>query len=126
MQDPDTGVQLRVPSEPDDTSVDILVDRRLWLAEWRSMHFPRHHPRLSLLRVTATVLPQRLRVETVRLGVAALATVANVDYLACLDPEMRTSRLHGEALCHAHVRLIADRPVDGVEQETGRPTGSEG
>lgn len=85
MQDPDSGLQLRVSGESHDTSVDLAADRRLRSSQQRSMFLPRHHSGLPVLRIATAELPQRLCVEAVCLGVAALAAVADLDHPAHLD-----------------------------------------
>lgn len=77
------------------------------------MLLPRHHTRLSVLRLAAAELPQRIRVEAICLGMAAVVVVADLDHPTHLDAEMRASRGHGEALRRADVRLSADRSIDG-------------
>ena len=125
MQNSDTGFQLRVPGESNDSSVHILVDCRMWLEKRRSLHISRHDPVLFVLRVAALAFPQRFRVEAVRLGMAVVVAVANLDHPARLDAEMRASRCHGETVRRSYVQFPVDRSINGSEQEERRPTGSE-
>lgn len=125
MQDFDTRFQLRVPCKFNYTGIDLVIDCRLRFKTYRSLHISQYNSGLSILRVTTIALPQRFRFEAICLGMATVVTVANLDYFACLDAEMRTSRFHGEIVRCSYVQLIADRSVDGLEQEKGRPTGSE-
>lgn len=125
MQDPDSGLQLRVSGKSHDTGVDLVADRRLRSSQQRSMLLPRHHSGLPVLRIATAKLPQRLRVEAVCLGVAALAAVADLDHPAHLDAQVRAAGSHGEAIRGANVQLSADRPVDGTEQKKRRSTGSQ-
>lgn len=103
MQNSDTGFQLCLPGESNDPRIHILVDRRLWLEKRRSLHISRHDPVLFILRVATFALPQRFRIEAVRLGMAAVVAVANLDYSARLDAEMRASRCHGETVRRSYV-----------------------
>lgn len=105
MQDPDPGLQLRLPGESHNTGIDLAADRRLQHAKRGSLLFPRLHSGLLVLRVAAehVALPHRLRVEATWLDMAPLAAVANVDHSAHLDTEMRASRGHGETLRGADV-----------------------
>jgi len=126
VQNPDSRLQLRISSESHDTSIDLAADRRVRSSQQRSMLLPWHHTGLSVLRLAAAELPQRVRVEAICLGMAAVAIVADLDHPAHLDAQVRASRGHGEAFRCANVRLSADRPVDGSQPEKGRSAGSQG
>lgn len=126
VQDFDPGFQLCIPGESHYTGVDFTTDRCLWSSQWRPLLLPWHHPGLSVLRVAASVLPQWLCIEAIRLGMVALASLADLDHPAYLDAEVRASRRHGETFRGADVRLAVDWPVNGTQQAKGRPAGSEG
>lgn len=125
MQDFDTRFQLRVPCKSNYTGIDLVIDCRLRFKAYRSLHISQHNSGLSVLRVTTIAFPQRFRFEAICLGMAAVVAVANLDYFACLDAEMRTSRFHREIVRCTYVQLIADRSIDGLKQEKGWSTGSE-
>lgn len=124
LQDLNPGIQLRISRESNCTSFDIVADRCLWYSERRSLLLSRHDTRLSVLRVTAALLPQRFCLEAIRLGMATLAFVTDVDNSSHMDPEVRETRSHREALRCTYVRLPAHRSVDGSQSEERRSAGS--
>lgn len=125
MQDFDTRFQLRIPCKFNYTGIDLVIDCRLRFKTYRSLYISQYNSGLFVLRVATIALPQRFRFEAICLGMAAMVAIANLDYFACLDAEMRTSCFHGEIVRCSYVQLIADRSVDGLKQEKGWSTGSE-
>lgn len=55
------------------------------------------------------------------MGLAPLVAVPDVDHSSYLDPEMRASGFHREAVRDPHVQLSPDRPVHGSQQEVPGP-----
>lgn len=119
MQDFDTRFQLCIPCKFNYTGIDLVIDCRLRFKTYRSLYISQYNSGLFVLRVATIALPQRFRFEAICLGMAAMVAIANLDYFACLDAEMRTSCFHGEIVRCSYVQLIADRSVDGLKQEKG-------
>ena len=115
VQDSHPGLQLCISGEPDYSGDHLSVDRFLRTAHRQSVHVYQRHPALPLLGLPERRLFDRSHPQPIRLGVAAVAAVANVDHAAHLDAQVRTSGHDREAVREPVLQFATDRSVDGHE-----------
>lgn len=114
------GFQLRFPSKLDHSSYNFSLDCLLRLADWQSVHVFWHYSTLFVLGLSQRRFPYRSHHQSIRLGLAPLAPVTDLDHIAHLDSEMRTFGSHREIVRQSLLLLASNRPVDGYEPATWR------
>ena len=125
VQNSHSGFQLRISREPNDTCINIIADRCMWYSKWGSMLLSWNYTGLSLLRFAIALLSQWLCLKTVRMGMAAVALVANVDNTSYMDAKVRKTCSDGEAIRSTDVRLFVNRSVDEFESKERWSAGSQ-
>ena len=115
-----SGFQLRFPRQPDDPGHHFTLDCLLRFANWQSVHVCRCHSTLLVLGLPQRRFPHRGYYQPIRLGLAPLALIANLDYSPHLDAEMRTFGHHRKVIRQSFLLLATYRPVDGHEPSPWR------